>query len=88
MMDKVWLESRIVIGRSFSATPTNVPISIQTKADVKKLRLNQKEATNENGFQAVGTFAYEAEESVIVILTNTDTDGYVIADAVQIVPIP
>jgi len=70
--------------------PSPIPHSaiVIDKADVKKLRLNQKEATKENGFQAVGTFAYEAEESVIVILTNTDTDGYVIADAVQIVPIP
>ena len=31
MMDKVWLESRIGIGRSFSATPTNVPISRQVR---------------------------------------------------------
>ncbi len=88
---KIPKAGRYEVRIAYTANPnraTNVPISIQTKADVKKLRLNQKEATKENGFQAVGTFAYEAEESVIVILTNTDTDGYVIADAVQIVPIP
>lgn len=73
---------------AYTANPnraTNVPISIQSKAGLNKVRLNQKEATKHSGFQTVATITCEADESVTVIVSNADTDGHVIVDAVQLI---
>ena len=65
---------------------TNVPVSIESKSGLKKLRLNQREAPKQSGFQPVTTLEIAADESVTITISNADTDGHVIVDAVQIVP--
>ena len=88
---KIPKSGRYEVRVAYTANPnraTNVPISVQTKGDLKKLRLNQREATKENGFQSLGIWFCETDESVIVTLSNADTDGHVVVDAVQLVPLP
>ena len=66
---------------------TNVPISI-TSADGKQtVKLNQREATKD-GFRSIGTFRFDAAQTAEVVLSNADTDGHVIVDAVQVVAVP
>ncbi len=86
---KVPKAGRYEVRVAYTANPnraTNVPVSVQTKGELKKLRLNQREATKESGFQSLGTWPCEADESVTVVISNADTDGHVIVDAVQLVP--
>ena len=64
---------------------TNVPVSIESKSGLKKLRLNQREAPKQSGFQTMTTLEIAADESVTVTISNADTDGHVIVDAVQFV---
>lgn len=66
---------------------TNVPVSVESNSGLKKLRLNQREAPKQNGFQSVTTIEIAADESVTVSISNADSDGHVIVDAVQIVPV-
>ena len=64
---------------------SNVPISIQHAGGESKARVNQKEsATIDKGFFYVGKFRFERE--AIITISNTNTNGYVVIDAVQLVP--
>jgi FAD-dependent oxidoreductase family protein len=86
---KIPKAGRYEVRVAYTANPnraTNVLVSVRTKSDLKKLRLNQRESPKENGFQSLGIWTCEADESVVVILSNADTDGHVIVDAVQLVP--
>ncbi|NND96648.1 MAG: FAD-dependent oxidoreductase, partial [Pirellulaceae bacterium] len=64
---------------------TNVPI-IVTFADGKSktITVNQK-TSGKDGFNSLGTF--DCGASVIVEIANKGTDGHVIADAVQLLPV-
>ena len=63
---------------------TNVAITVSTADGDKTLALNQRESTKE-GFRAVGTFRFDEAQPVRVSISNSETDGYVIVDAVQFV---
>jgi len=76
---------------SYSANPnraTNVPVAV-THADGKDVvRINQrKPPTLEKAFVSLGEYGFDGKKPALVTISNTDTDGYVIADAVQFVPI-
>lgn len=62
---------------------TNVPISIHATDETKSVTVSQK-SSGENGFNSVGTF--EFSDVAIVEISNAGTNGYVIADAVQLLP--
>ncbi len=59
---------------------TNVPVTLKVNNQVKKFTVNQKEASSE-GF-SLGI--YELSEAEVII-SNKNTDGYVIVDAVQFI---
>ena len=46
--------------------------------------LSQKDATKE-GFRAIGVFQFDTAQATKIVVSNTDTDGFVIVDAVQLV---
>jgi len=48
------------------------------------LRVNEQE---ESGRQALGQYTLPAGRSITITLSNAGTDGYVIADGVQLLPI-
>lgn len=65
---------------------SNVPVTIESKAGRKKVELNQREAPKHTGFQTVATIDVAADEMVSVIISNAETNGHVIVDAVQWLP--
>ena len=61
---------------------TNVPVTIHFgDGDSKTVTVNQKESGSD-GFNSLGQFAIE--KSAVVEISNKGTNGYVIADAVQL----
>jgi hypothetical protein len=62
---------------------TNVPVVIKHAQGTTRVLVNQRlKPSSEDGFVSLGTFACERGENWVEI-TTTDTDGHVIADAVQ-----
>jgi hypothetical protein len=65
---------------------SNVPIRLESKSVMQTARLNQRDAPKHNGFQTVATLELAADETLAVTISTDGTDGYVIADAIQVVP--
>ncbi|WP_206028549.1 FAD-dependent oxidoreductase [Thalassoroseus pseudoceratinae] len=63
---------------------TNVPIKVDFDGASKTVLVNQKK-TGEDGFNSIGKF--EFDRTAVVEISNRDTNGYVIADAVQFLPV-
>jgi len=64
---------------------TNVPITITHAGGDSKARVNQQEsATIDKAFFYVGKFRFDKEATITI--SNTNTNGYVVIDAVQLVP--
>jgi len=63
---------------------TNVSVSILCSEGEKTARVNEREKPGENGFVSLGRFRFDTTATVTV--SNTGTDGYVVVDAVQLVP--
>lgn len=86
---KIPKAGRYEVRLAYTANPnraTNVPVVVESKSGVKKSALNQRVAPKQGGFQTVTAIEVAAGESVSVTISNTDTDGHVIVDAVQFVP--
>ena len=65
---------------------TNVPVAIHHAGGTERLTVNQRKQPRIDGmFEPVGQFQFEG--SARVEISNADTDGYVIIDAVQFVPL-
>lgn len=75
----------------YSAYPnraTNVPVTIVHAGGEAQTSVNQRQAAAIDGlFQSVGQFLFETGQSYRVEISNRDTDGHVIVDAVQLVPV-
>ena len=69
---------------------TNAPVTIRHADGETKLRINQQEEPPHGRlFRTLGTFRFAAGTNGSVRLSNEDTGGkYVIADAVQFLPVP
>jgi hypothetical protein len=67
---------------------TNVPVTIQSADGAKTITINQREEALQNGVpRALGVFRFEAGSKASLEITNKDTDGYVVVDGVQFVPV-
>lgn len=64
---------------------SNVPVTIKSADETKTIRVNQKKPLVNNLPLSLGVFRFDAGTSGWVEISNEDTDGYVIADAVQFV---
>ena len=65
---------------------TNVPVSISHADGKAKATLNQRKTPKHDGvFTSVGTFTFASNATVTI--SNANTDGYVLIDAVQLVPV-
>jgi len=62
---------------------TNVSVLINTKDGLKKVIMSQRQRLSSPPFMSLGTFRSKAGKCGYVEITNTDTNGYVVADAVQ-----
>jgi len=65
---------------------TNVPVTVYHAAGETTVKINQKKKPSNGNFGTLGTYNFEAGE-VKIEVSNAGTDGYVIADAVQLVPV-
>ena len=63
---------------------TNVPVRIQHAGGTTELTLNQRQGSGGRSFAPLGKFRFGPEATVTI--SNANTDGYVIADAVQLRP--
>ena len=64
---------------------SNVPVTIATPGASKTVRIDQRQAPPIDGLLLpVGTLDLAAGATVRVTVSNADTDGYVIADAIQL----
>jgi hypothetical protein len=64
---------------------SNVPVTVTGGGESKTIIVNQKKAPKENGFASLGKFVFNPGDKVTVTVSNKDTDGHVIVDAVQFV---
>ncbi len=63
---------------------SNVPITIRFGSQQKNIRVSQK-TSGADGLNSLGVYTFD--HAAIVEISNKDTDGYVVADAVQCVPV-
>lgn len=71
----------------FDNRATNVPVVVNSASGLKKFTVNQKKKPKHDSvFEPLGTFDFEKDQSYKVVVSNEDTDGFVVADAVQLVP--
>jgi hypothetical protein len=66
---------------------TNVPVTITAPALNKTVLMNQKVAPKVGKYFPVGTFPLPAGKATSVMISTKDTNGYVVIDAVEFVPV-
>jgi hypothetical protein len=68
---------------------TNVPITIEHADGTAQATVNQRLAPRfDKFFVSLGTFRFTPEKPAIIVVSNEGTDGYVVVDAVQLLPSP
>jgi hypothetical protein len=66
----------------------NVPVTIVDALGATVVRVDQKIAGNlPDGFLSLGKFRFNPEQPAVVTVSNEATEGFVAADAVQLLPI-
>ncbi len=77
----------LVLGPPHANRATNVPVTIKVEGrpDVT-VHINQKISTTD-GFFSVGKFNLPAGKATTVTISNRDTDGFVVADGIQFLPV-
>lgn len=66
---------------------SNVPVTIEHAGGTASVMVNQKLApTLEKTFSSLGVFRFDEQQPAKLTITNEDTNGYVIVDAVRFVP--
>jgi len=66
---------------------SNTPVTITTPQGSKTVRVNQRNRPPIDGlFVSLGRFKLDAGARISIVVGNADTDGYVIVDAIQILP--
>jgi hypothetical protein len=67
---------------------TNVPVTIEFADGSKIIRVNQRETPPLNGkMVSLGKFRFTAAKPAVVTVSNAGTDGYVIIEVVQLLPV-
>jgi hypothetical protein len=72
---------------SHSNRASNVPVTISVNGTISDLVINQKKQPSHEGlFYSLGTYNLRKDDRIIVTVSNRDTDGYVVVDALQLLP--
>ncbi len=66
---------------------TNVPVTIRVQGVGTQSAVVDQRNPEHNGMASLGTYKLPKGRRTTVIISNRDTDGYVVADAVQFVPV-
>lgn len=73
---------------SFANRASSVPVTIACADGEKKLSFNQKLKPPIDGrFASLGVFPFTAKAGAVITISNTDTNGYVSVDAVQLLAV-
>lgn len=64
---------------------TNIPVTVHAGQETHDVKVNQRKKPDHGAFGSIGKFYFPAGDALIQI-SNADTDGHVIADAVQLLP--
>lgn len=65
---------------------TNVPVTVEIGEKKSVLKINQRQAPPIDGlFVSLGKHELQANEAVLVTISNDGTDGFVVVDAVQLI---
>ncbi len=74
--------------RHSASRATRVPVTVHFAGGEKQIFVNQQEKPPlEHGFFSLGTFALEAGKTAAVVISNKETTGHVIVDAIQVLPV-
>ncbi|MCX7044169.1 MAG: FAD-dependent oxidoreductase [Candidatus Sumerlaeota bacterium] len=66
---------------------TNTPVTIKTSRGSKTVLVNQRLAPEVDGlFHSLGKFDLDAGEATSIVISNEGTDGYVVVDAMNLLP--
>jgi hypothetical protein len=66
---------------------TNVPVTVTSADGTKTILINEKRAPDlDKAFVSLGVFRFNAEQPAVVLVATENTDGYVVADAIQLLP--
>jgi hypothetical protein len=66
---------------------TNVPVNVAHADGEQSVVVNEKQVPAiDKAFVSLGTFRFTADKPAIVTVTTVGTDGYVVVDAVQLLP--
>jgi hypothetical protein len=66
---------------------TAVPVTIRTSRETRRVTVNQRQRPPiDELFISLGDFDLAAAEPLVVEIVNSGTDGYVVVDAIQLVP--
>lgn len=88
---KIPTTDRYEVRFSFAAASnraSNVPVTIRHADGTKIILVNQRKAPPLDGlFISLGTFSFAADQPAIITVSNDNTDGFVGADAVQLLPV-
>lgn len=67
---------------------TNVPVKVESADGAKTFTVNQKLVPDlDKAFVSLGVLRFTVEQGAVVTVTTENTDGYVVADAVQLLPV-
>lgn len=67
---------------------TNVPVKVTHADGEKTVTVNEKQTpTLDKAFVSLGKFRFTADKLAVVTVTTEGTDGYVVVDAVQLLPV-
>ncbi|MCB9941645.1 MAG: FAD-dependent oxidoreductase [Planctomycetaceae bacterium] len=75
-------EVRIAYSRNENRA-TNIPVIIHAGDHSLAVRVNQRQSPQHGAFAAIGEFAFPVGDAVVEI-SNSETDGHVIVDAIQL----
>lgn len=65
---------------------TNVPVTVEHADGETTVRVNQRTAPQSDHSDVLGTFRLTPDSPARIVISNAETDGYVIVDAIQLLP--
>jgi hypothetical protein len=87
---EVKADGRYEVRVSFTPNPNramNVPVTIRHADGIARRVVNQRlKPDAPDGFMRLGTYRFALGSEAVVEISNADTDGHVIVDAVQLIP--
>jgi len=66
---------------------SNTPYTVKSSSGSKTMMVNQRRKPNQGKFHLLGRFPFEKGKQEVLMISNQGTDGHVIVDALQLVPV-